>query len=108
MSDAILVIGIGGHAVRIDPATGTELWRRKLKGSDFVTIYEAGDRVFAGAGGVLFCLETSTGRILWNNQLKGLGTGLIAFMSSDDAAGAAALEKRRRVAAAGAVAASGS
>ena len=28
----LLVIGVGGHAVAIDPETGTELWRTKLKG----------------------------------------------------------------------------
>jgi hypothetical protein len=106
MSNEILVIGIGGNAVGIDTATGTELWRTKLKGGDFVTVYDAGQRVFAGAGGVLFCLETATGRILWNNQLKGLGRGLITFMASDDAAGAAAIAKQRAAAAAAAAAGS--
>ncbi len=106
MINEILVVGIGGHAVGIDPATGAELWRTKLKGSDFVTVCDAGQHVFAGAAGVLFCLETATGAILWNNQLKGLGRGLITFMASDDAAGAAALESRRRAAAAAAAAGS--
>jgi outer membrane protein assembly factor BamB len=107
MNDSILIIGIGGHAVGIDTATGAELWRTKLKGGDFVTVHEAGPRVLAGAGGELFCLETTTGRILWKNKLKGLGTGLITFMSSDDEAAVAALAKRRaQQAAAGAAAAS--
>ena len=107
MSNEILVIGIGGHAVGIDPATGTEVWRTKLKGSDIVTVHDAGQHVFAGAGGVLFCLETGTGQILWNNQLRGLGRGLIAFTADDEAGGAAAIARRRQATAA-AVAASGS
>ena len=106
MSNDILVIGIGGHAVGVDPATGSELWRTKLKGGDFVTVYDAGSRVLAGAGGVLFCLEAATGQILWDNKLKGLGTGLIAFMSSEDSAAAASLAKRRSAQAATAAAGS--
>ena len=108
MSNEILVIGIGGHAVGIDPATGVELWRTKLKGSDIVTVYDAGQHVFAGASGVLFCLEKATGSRLWDNQLKGLGMGLITFIASDDAAGAAVVAKRRQAAAASAAAAGGS
>jgi outer membrane protein assembly factor BamB len=108
MSNEILIIGIGGHVARIDPATGTELWRTKLKGSDFVTVRDAGPYLFAGTGGVLFCLEASTGRMLWKNQLSGLGTGLITFMSNDGAAGAAALTRRREAAATAVVVTSGS
>jgi outer membrane protein assembly factor BamB len=107
MSNEALIIGIGGHAVSIDPATGTELWRAKLKGSDFVTVYDVGHYIFAGTSGVLFCLDASTGRILWKNELRGLGTGLVTFMANDGAAGAATLAKRRQAAAA-AAAASGS
>jgi outer membrane protein assembly factor BamB len=106
MSDQILIIGIGGHAVGIDTATGTELWRTKLKGRDFVTVHEAGSRVLAGAGGELFCLETNTGQILWTNRLRGLGTGLITFMSGNDETAVAALTKRREAQAAAAAAAS--
>jgi outer membrane protein assembly factor BamB len=108
MNNEILIIGIGGHAMGIDPATGTELWRTKLKGGDFVTVHDAGPHVLAGAGGELFCLDAATGQILWNNKLKGLGTGLITFRSSDDSAAAAELAKRRRAAQAAAGAAAGS
>jgi|WetSurMetagenome_2_1015567.scaffolds.fasta_scaffold122990_1 outer membrane protein assembly factor BamB len=108
MSNETIKIGIGGHVVSIDPATGVELWRTKLKGSDFVTVYDAGQYVYGGTSGVLFCLEASTGRMLWKNELKGLGTGLITFVSSDGAAGAAVVTKRRQAAAATVVVASGS
>jgi outer membrane protein assembly factor BamB len=107
MSSETIKIGIGGHVVSIDRATGVELWRTKLKGSDFVTVYDAGQYVYGGTSGVLFCLEASTGRILWKNELKGLGTGLITFVSGDGAAGAA-VEKQRRQAAATVAATSGS
>jgi outer membrane protein assembly factor BamB len=105
MSSDALIIGIGGHVVSIDPATGTELWRTKLKGSDFVTVCDAGQYIYAGSAGVLFCLDASTGRILWKNELRGLGTGLVTFMANDGAAGAAALTKKRQAAAATAAAA---
>ena len=108
MSEAILTIGIGGHAVGIDLATGAEVWRTKLKGGDFVTVHEAGSHVLTGAGGVLFCLEASTGQILWKNPLKGLGTGLITFMCGGDSAAVAALAKKRRATQVAAGAAAGS
>ncbi len=108
MNNEILVIGIGGHAVGIDAATGAELWRRKLKGGALVTIYNAGSHVLAGAGGELFCLETSTGHILWNNGLKGLGRGLIAFASSSFEAAAADLANKQAAQAAAVAAAGGS
>jgi outer membrane protein assembly factor BamB len=102
----LLVIGIGGHVVAVDPASGAEIWRTKVKRSEFVTVSPAGPVVFAGAGGELFCLEAAGGQILWHNKLKGLGNGLIAFAPGDEAAGVAAIAARRRAAAA-AVATSG-
>jgi len=44
----VLIIGVGGHIVAVDPTTGTELWRTKLKMSSFVTVRTAGARVYAG------------------------------------------------------------
>jgi len=98
----LLIIGIGGNAVAIDPSSGAEVWRTPLKGRDFVTVSSAGLQVFAGAGGELFCLDAATGQILWQNKLKGLGTGLVTFTSTDEAAAARAVVARRRAAAAAA------
>jgi len=77
-----LFIGVGGHLVAIDPATGTERWRTKLKAGSFVTILAGEKRVFAGAGGELFCVDAASGQILWRNTLRGLGVGVVAFSSS--------------------------
>ncbi|HNX49571.1 MAG TPA: PQQ-binding-like beta-propeller repeat protein [Thermoanaerobaculaceae bacterium] len=96
----LLYIGVGGHAVAIDPSTGTELWRTKLKASTFVTIYRAGSGLFAGAGGELFRLDPASGDVLWSNKLKGLGMGLVAFTSSDEVASFAALQAQRAAVAA--------
>lgn len=95
-----LLIGIGGRVVAIDPATGTEIWRAKLKGSDTVTLTTAGNQVFAGTSGELFCLNGSDGTVIWHNKLKGLGVDIIAFSSSDASSiAAAALSKKRQAAA---------
>ena len=99
MTSGRLIIGVGGHAVSIDAATGTEIWRTKLKGSDIVTVHLAGDRVFAGAGGELFCLDEGSGSLLWRNKLKGLGLGLVAFDSGDSTAAGARITAQRRAAA---------
>lgn len=108
LNNHLLTIGIGGHVATIDPATGTEVWRTKLKGNDFVTVSPAGPHVFAGTSGELFCLDAATGQILWHNKLKGLGTGLVTFAASGSAAAAAALQARRQAAAIAASGAAGS
>lgn len=77
-----LYIGLGGHAVAIDRATGAEIWRTKLRTSSYVTISVEPDAIYAGANGELFCLDLATGRIRWHNRLKGLGMSVVAFGSS--------------------------
>lgn len=95
-------IGLGGHVVAVDAASGAEIWRSKLKGSDVVTLCVAGNRIVAGAKGELFCLDPATGSILWHNRLKGLGTGIVAFASSGDEVVAAVKAAQEAAAAAGA------
>ena len=75
----VLFIGIGGQVVAIDPATGTEIWRRKLKSQTYVTVAFDGHSLFAGCGGELYGLDPATGEIRWHNKLPRLGTGLISF-----------------------------
>ncbi len=106
MRPGTVIIGVGGHIVALDAASGTEIWRTKLKGRDIVTVHIVGDRIFAGAGGELFCLDGDSGTILWRNKLKGLGLGLVAFDGCDStAAGARIVAQRRAAAAAGGAAA---
>lgn len=91
-----IIIGVGGHVVALDAATGAERWRTKLKATaQHVTLWDTGDRVFAGAHGELYCLSTATGEILWHNRLKGLGMGLIAFGATSDVLVAAAINAAR-------------
>ena len=105
MRPGVLIIGVGGHAVAIDAATGSELWRTRLKGSDIGTVHVVDDRVFAGAGGELFCLDGDSGSLLWRNKLKGLGLGLVTFDTADSTAAGARIIAQRRAAAAAGVAA---
>jgi outer membrane protein assembly factor BamB len=87
----VVFIGIGGHVVAVDMASGTELWRTKLKSNPLVTVFNAGDRVLAGSGGELFCLDPASGELLWKNKLKGLGFNVVSFSGSSDTAAAAAI-----------------
>ncbi len=96
----VLIIGIGGYVVAIDPSTGTEIWRTKLKSpllesSVFVTVFQSGSRVFAGFSGELFCLDGATGNVLWQNKLKGLGMGLVSFPCTPEAAFIAAVQAQQ-------------
>lgn len=92
MRDMILV-GIGGYAVALDRATGSEVWRTKLRGSDFVNVALDGRDVFASTRGRLYCLDAATGTIKWENELKGLGLGLVGIAG---AGAVTAAEARRR------------
>ena len=89
-----LYLGVGGHVVAIDAATGQEIWRTKLKMTTITTVRWDGKRLYAGAQGQLFCLDAAAGNVLWHNPLKGLGRGIVVFPGTDaeGAAAAAAAE----------------
>ncbi|HVM75301.1 MAG TPA: PQQ-binding-like beta-propeller repeat protein [Candidatus Saccharimonadales bacterium] len=78
-STRLLFIGIKGSVIAIDRASGQEVWRSKLKGSDFVNVVLEDGELFAAAHGELFCLDAATGSIRWHNPLKGLGWGLVTI-----------------------------
>ncbi len=88
-----LFIGIGGHAIALDRATGTEIWRQRLGSKTYVTISFDGRSVFAGCNGEIFCLDPATGEPRWHNQLPGLGTGLISFGGATEPILAAEMEE---------------
>jgi outer membrane protein assembly factor BamB len=95
----MIFIGIRGYAVALDRATGQEVWRTSLKGSDFVTLALAGRDVLAASRGRLYCLEAASGMVRWQNELSGLGWGLVSIAGADIAA-VAEIERRREAAAA--------
>lgn len=75
-----LYVGIGDSVLALDPATGEEIWRTKLKKmSTFVSVALISGRVFAAVAGEVFCLHPVTGEVLWHNQMKGLGLGYVTF-----------------------------
>ncbi|HYI10133.1 MAG TPA: PQQ-binding-like beta-propeller repeat protein [Thermoanaerobaculia bacterium] len=100
-----LYIGLGGHVVAIDRATGAEIWRCKLRSSSFVTIAVEPDAIYAGANGELYCVDPATGSIRWHNKLRGLGTSIVAFGGSGTATTVAAVQAAQAAAAAAVVAA---
>jgi outer membrane protein assembly factor BamB len=93
---SLLFIGIAGTVLALDRATGEEVWRTELKGSDFVNVVQHDGDLFATAKGELFCLEASTGKVRWRNQLKGMGRGLITIAGASGQQTVLSQEKRRR------------
>lgn len=96
----IVFAGIKGHVVALDKATGSELWRTKVKGASFVSIILDEGRLYASAQGEVVCLDPATGSELWRNRMPKLGYG-IASLVSDGApgsggAGAAQHEQQQR------------
>jgi outer membrane protein assembly factor BamB len=90
----LLYIGIKGTVLALDRATGREVWRTPLKGSDFVNVALVDGELYATSRGELFCLDTATGKIRWNNPLTGLGWGLVSMASADGQA--VLLQEKRR------------
>lgn len=102
---SLLYVGIKNSVVALDISTGIEMWRTKLKGSDFVTVMFDGQSLVAANAGEVFALDAQTGAVLWQNNLKGLGLGVVSLASSrtSNASGttlAGATETKRRAAAA--------
>lgn len=79
-----LLVGVCGHAVAIDKATGTTVWQTQLQGGrseaivggfgeSFVSLATDGNLVFAHTRGKVYCLTAETGEVLWRNDLPKLG-----------------------------------
>jgi len=92
----MIYIGIKGTVLAIDRATGSEVWRSELKGSDFVNVLLDGGDLLASTRGEVFCLDPLTGRVRWNNGLKGLGWGLVTMATATGSSGMAAMGEYRR------------
>ncbi len=80
----LLYIGIQGHVLGLDRASGAEVWRCRLKGFDFVNVVFEDGELYATTQGELFRLDPATGEIRWQNGLKGLGRGLVAIAGAGD------------------------
>jgi len=94
MARNLLYIGVKGTALALDRATGQEVWRTPLKGSDFVNVALVDGHLYATSRGELFCLDAATGKIRWNNRLAGFGWGLVSIASADGQA--VLLQEKRR------------
>ncbi|HET7601809.1 MAG TPA: PQQ-binding-like beta-propeller repeat protein [Gemmatimonadales bacterium] len=81
MPGDLLFVGLRGHAIALDKATGSERWRTKLKGTEFVHLVSDGRLLYASTRGNVFALDPATGAILWQNPMKGLGFGLAALVA---------------------------
>ncbi len=100
MAANIIYLGIKGSVVALNRATGEEIWREELKGSDFVNVVLDGNQLYATTQGEIFCLDISTGELLWQNNLPGMGWGLISIATPGGSQVLSAQEKRMRDAAA--------
>ncbi len=99
MTNGDLYVGLGGTVLALDPVTGTERWRRHLKGLDFVNVALVGTSLVAATKGEVFGLDPSTGQVLWHNKLKGLGRGFVTFVGAGQAPPAMASQRRKQDAA---------
>jgi outer membrane protein assembly factor BamB len=87
----LLFAGIRGHVIALDKVAGTERWRLKLKGTEFVHLVTDGALLYASTRGEVFAVDPATGTLLWRNPMKGLGLGLVALLGSQADGGQADL-----------------
>jgi len=92
----LLYVGIRGTVLALVRASGREVWRAKLKGSDFVNVILDGDELYAATRGELFRLDPQTGAVLWRNTMPGLGWGLISMGTGANQQAPFLREKQRR------------
>jgi len=104
----LVFVGIKSSVVAIDERSGTEVWRVKLRSSDYVTVLWDGEALFAANAGEIWRLDPAHGDILWHNELKGMGRGVVSLASArlpqTSIDSTIIAEKRRRDAAAAAAA----
>jgi hypothetical protein len=91
----------------LDRASGCEVWRCSLKGSDFVNIAILDGDLYASTKGEMFCLDPASGQIRWRNPLAGLGWGLVTIATPAGAGAVVMREKRRQEEQAAAAASAG-
>ena len=96
LPDDLLFAGLRGHVVALDKATGSERWRTKLKGAEFVHLVSDDRLLYASTRGNVFALDPATGSVLWQNPMKGLGYGLASLVAGTGAQSAAVLEAARQ------------
>lgn len=77
----LLFVGIKDVVIALNPGDGSEAWRTKLKGGDFVTVLWDGENLFAANNGEVFRLDPASGVIVWTNPMKGLRTGVVSLAS---------------------------
>lgn len=96
----LLFVGIKSSVVALDDRTGTEIWRLKLRSSDYVTVLWDGEALFAANAGEIWRIDPERGTVLWHNELKGMGRGIVGLASTrlaqTSADSRAAAEKHRR------------
>ena len=78
----LVFVGIKNSVVALDDRTGVEVWRARLRGSDFVSVMWDGEALVVGNSGEVSRLDPRTGAVLWHNELKGLGRGLVTLAST--------------------------
>ena len=93
---SMLFIGINGIVLALDRATGQEVWRSKLKGSQFVNVALDGGELYATTLGEIFRLDPETGHVRWNNKLSGLGRGLVTMATAASQQAITSHEVQRR------------
>lgn len=75
-------VGIKGSVVALDRMTGTIIWEKELKGSDFVNMIHDDVFLYATTDGEAFCLDPTNGDIRWHNKLKGYGMDVASLLTA--------------------------
>ncbi|MEO8192903.1 MAG: PQQ-binding-like beta-propeller repeat protein [Gemmatimonadales bacterium] len=78
----LIFVGIKNSVIALEDRTGAEVWRARLRASDFVTVAWDGEALIAANSGEVYRLDPLSGAIIWHNELKGLGRGFVTLAST--------------------------
>jgi len=79
---SILVVGISGHVLGLERATGAIRWRNNLKGGGSAEVFlgfRFGVLVVSAAGDAVFRLDYQTGATLWSAETQASGRASIVI-----------------------------
>ena len=70
---SVIVLGVRGHVIGKDRATGATLWNHDTDIPTTVTLVVLDDRVFASTGREIWAIEYPSGRLIGRTEIPGTG-----------------------------------
>lgn len=81
---SVLVIGLSGNVIGIDPASGAALWEHKLRMGSEIELVVQGNRVFACSYRTLACIDYPSGHLVGQVEIDTKHPGRATMLLEGD------------------------